>query len=801
MLVSLKWLRKFVDCDAPPEEIAHRLTMAGLEVEAIEPYDFGLERVVVGRIDHVDRHPNAKHLQVCDVEIPGHRYHVVCGAPNVAAGQIVPLAQVGACLADGTEIRAAEIQGVFSQAMICSELELGLGQDASGIMTLDSHLELGAPLAKALALDDVVLDIAVTPNRGDCLSVVGVAREVAALFGVPLSPPVANLNESGPPVESLASVTIEDSDLCPRYAARVVQNVSIGPSPLWFRQMLEAQGVRAINNVVDITNYVMMELGQPLHAFDHNRLDGHSIVVRRARPKETFITLDGQNHQLHEDMLLICDAKEAVALAGIMGGLNSEITDQTTAVLIESAHFEPTSTRRTAKTLGLSTESSYRFERGVDPEGVIVALERAAQLMVELGGGELANGSLDVYPSPIERESVNLRVSKTNRFLGVDYSSDEIRQYLESIQLKVSTRNEDLLEVEPPSYRPDLIREVDLIEEVARLAGYERIPSASPLARSASPKPAGDQLIRQHAKQTLASFGFCEIVSYSFINPQAIDLLRLEEVDRRRRFLPLRNPLSEDQAVMRTTLVPGVLETAAKNQRQNNFNLRLFELSKVFFSKGHDDLPEERLNLCGLLAGLRRPAAWYEPEVTVDFFDIKGAVEALLLGLGAMGNRLDTKHPATYLRADAAAQIVIDSTRVGDLGEVHPDVAEAYDLNGPLYLFDIDFDLLIVKTQLAKRFQPLPRFPAVNRDLAVIVSDKVPAQSLLDFLSENRPEFTESIFLFDHYLGDQVGEGKKSLAFRITYRAADRSLTDKEVNELHNHLRQKVVQAFQAELR
>jgi phenylalanyl-tRNA synthetase beta chain len=776
--------------------------MAGLEVEAIEPYNFGLEGVVVCRILNVAPHPKAEHLQVCTVEIPGEpNYNVVCGAPNVAAGQVVPLAQVGAFLADGREIRAAEIHGVLSQGTICSELELGLGQDASGIMVLDSDLELGTPLAEALELDDVVLDIGVTPNRGDCLSVVGVAREVAALYGLPLSPPATNLNENGPATETLASVTIEDSDLCPRYAARVIQDVTIGPSPLWLRHRLESQGVRPINNIVDITNYVMMELGQPLHAFDYHRLDQHSIVVRRARPKEAFVTLDGQNHQLQEDMLLICDATEAVALAGIMGGLNSEITDQTTSVLLESAHFDPTNTRRTAKNLGLSTESSYRFERGVDPEGVITALDRAAQLMAELGGGKLATGSLDVYPYPIKQEFIKLRVSNTNRFLGVEFSSHEVRQYLESIQLKVSKIDEDLLEIEPPSYRPDLIREVDLVEEVARLAGYDRIPSASPVARLSSSKPPEDQVIRQHTKQILVSLGFCEIVSYSFINPPAIELLQLKKGDRRRRLLPLRNPLSDDQAVMRTSLVPGMLDAAVKNQRQNNFNLRLFELSKVFFPKSGDDLPEERFNLCGLLAGLRRPAAWYESEVAVDFFDIKGAVEALLLELGTAGIRWDPKAPAPYLHPDAATQIAINDTRAGDLGELHPRVAEAYDLSGPLYLFDIDFDLLIQETELTRRFQPLPRFPAVNRDLAVIVSDEVAAQGLLDFLVENQPQLAESIYLFDHYRGDQAGEGKKSLAFRITYRATDRSLTDQEVNEIHDRLRQKIVDAFQAELR
>ncbi len=801
MLISLKWLRSIADCDAPPDEIAHRLTMAGVEVEAVETYHFGLEKVVVGLIQSIKRHPNSEHLQICKVRGAEGTFDVVCGATNVAEGLKVPFALEGACLADGSEIQSANVQGIFSQGMLCSELELGLGEDASGIMVLDPKLEPGTPLSGALELDDIILDIAITPNRGDCLSVAGIAREVAALFGAPWSPPVIDLEETGPAVESLASVTIEDPDLCPRYAARVVQNIIIRPSPLWLRQRLEAQGVRAINNVVDITNYVMMELGQPLHAFDYHRLGGHCIVVRRARPNESFVTLDGQKHQLQIDTLLICDASRGVALAGIMGGLNSEITPQTNTVLIESAYFHPTGIRRTAKRLGLSTESSYRFERGVDHEGVITALDRAAQLMVELGSGELASGRLDVYPFPLEREAIQLRVSKANRFLGMSLSGEEVRQLLESIQLEVQTANEDLLVANPASFRPDLSREVDLMEEVARLAGYERIPSASPMARLATAKPAFEQAIRQQTKHTLQSLGFCEILSYSFINPRAVDLLQLEDIDRRRWLLPLRNPLSEDQAVMRTTLLPGMLETAAKNQRRNNFNLRLFELSKVFFPKEDKELPEERLNLCGLLSGLRRPAAWNEPEDSVDFFDAKGAVEATLSSLGILDIHWSTVALAPYLRSDASARILVSDSYVGDIGEISPEVLQAFDLKVPVYLFDVDFDLLLERTGPVKRFQPLPRFPEINRDLAVVVSTSIAVQDLLDYLEKNRPKYAESITLFDQYIGEQVGTGKKSLAFRITYRSAERSLTDLEVNDIHTTFSQRVINAFQAELR
>ncbi|MFP3869279.1 MAG: phenylalanine--tRNA ligase subunit beta [Syntrophobacteria bacterium] len=801
MLVSLTWLRNFVQCDAPPDEIAHRLTMAGLEVEGINTHEFGLERVVVARIHRMEKHPTSHRLHVCQVQASGRMHQVVCGAPNVAEGKLVALALEGARLANGSEIRPVEIGGVLSEGMLCSESELGLGEEASTIMILPAHLGTGTPLAEALELEDVILDIGVTPNRPDCLSVAGLAREVAAVFGLPWSPPAVSLAEGDNRVEALASVTIEDPDLCPRYAARVVQNITIRQSPLWLRQRLESHNVRAINNIVDVTNYVMFELGQPLHAFDYHQLDGHRIVVRRAEPAETFVTLDGQSRQLNQDMLLICDASRGVALAGIMGGLNSEITDQTTTVLIESAYFHPASVRRTARTLGISTESSYRFERGVDPEGVITALDRAAQIMAELGDGKLAAGLLDVYPAPVHRETLRLRVSRANRFLGTNLSMEEIRRHLESIQLKVRSSGEDVLEVDSASFRPDLTREVDLIEEVARLAGYDRIPSTVPLARVTSAKPPADRTIRQQAKEILVSLGFCEIISYSFISRRAIELLRLADGDRRRRLLPLRNPLSEEQAVMRTSLVPGMLETAAANQRRNNYNLRLFELGKIFFPRGSKELPEERFNLCGLLCGLRRPAAWNEPSVKCDYFDIKGAVEALMVGLGVGDPRWSVHAPATYLRPQACIRILAGDTYLGDLGEIHPSVAQAFQLKGPLYVFDLDFDLLVEKATMGKRFQPLPRFPAVARDLAIILPESVTAQHLLEFLEKNRPQYAESITLFDHYRGAQVGDGMKSLGLRITYRSSESSLTDQEVNEIHTALTQMVVTAFQARLR
>lgn len=801
MLLSFKWLRTCVQCNAPVEEIARRLTMAGLEVEAVAARGPGLSRVVVGRILGIVPHPGAGNLQICEVAGGNRRYRVVCGAPNLVLGQTVPLALEGARLADGSEIRALEIRGVLSEGVLCSEGELGLGDDTGGIMSLPANLDPGTPLADALKLEDQILEISITPNRGDCLSVLGIAREVSALFGAPWTPPEITLRETGSPVETLASVIIQDPDLCPRYAARVVRKVKIGPSPLWLRQRLQAQGIRAINNIVDVTNFVMLEHGQPLHAFDYDRLEGHRIVVRRARPGEPFTTLDGQNHALRADMLLICDAARGVALAGIMGGLNSEITPATTAVLIESAYFQPTGIRRTAKALGLGSESSYRFERGVDPDGVIRALDRAAQFMVELGGGELASGRLDVYPRPIRQQPIRLRVSKCARFLGLVLSRAEISRLLESIQLPVRAIDDDSLEILPPPFRSDLAREVDLMEEVARLAGFDHIPSTLPSALVTAVKPARTQALRELTKEILIGLGFSETISFSFIDRQATAKLCLPTDDRRFQHLPIRNPLTEDQAVLRTSLIPSMLETAARNQRQRQVNLRLFELGKVFFSRGGNELPEERFTLCALLSGMRRPAAWNEPAEDVDFFDLKGVVEALFRRIGAPATHWQQTSAAPFLRPEAAAEIKLAGVRLAVVGELRPEVLQHFAVKGSAFLFDLDFDLLEEKITKEKRFRPLPRFPEVNRDVAIVVPEELPAQNVLDFLEKHRPEYAESVILFDCYRGSQVEAGMKSLAFRITYRSPERSLTDDEVNEIHFHLTRNVLDAFKAELR
>jgi phenylalanyl-tRNA synthetase beta chain len=542
MRLSLNWLKDFVDVTLPAAEVAERLTLAGLEVEGVEKVRPDWSGVVVGRVTRVTAHPQADRLKVAEVTDGRASYQVVCGAPNLAAGRVYPFAPTGATLTEGRKLKAAKLRGVESQGMLLAEDELGLSEDHAGLMEIPQDLTPGRDLVQALDLEDEVLEVAITPNRPDCLSILGLAREVAALVEVPLKPPQIKVAEDREMVGDLTRVTIQAPEHCPRYAARLVVDLTVQPSPFWLRWRLKLMGVRAINNLVDVTNYVLMEYGQPLHAFDFERLNGGRIVVRLPGPREErFTTLDGQERSLEGETLLICDAREAVALAGIMGGLSSEVTQDTRQVLIESAYFTPTTIRRTAKRLGLSTEASYRFERGVDPEGVITALERAAQLMGELGQGRVLAGRIDQYPRPIDRPRLHLRVSRANAILGTKFSRERAAHLLTRLNLPVKPEGRDVLEVAVPSFRGDLTREIDLIEELARLGGYGEIPVTLPRGELATPRPARMVTLGREAKQLLLGLGFFEVVTYSFQSERQGALL---EPDAAGQGLRLANPLS-----------------------------------------------------------------------------------------------------------------------------------------------------------------------------------------------------------------------------------------------------------------
>ena len=795
MRLSINWLKDFVDLTVAPAALADRLTLAGLEVEALEDVTPDFSGVVVGRVTRVEPHPQADRLRLAEVEDGRATHRVVCGAPNLTAGRLYPFAPLGAVVSGGHKIKAAKLRGVASEGMLLAEDELGLSPDHAGLMEIPQDLTLGQDLAQALNLADVVLEVAVTPNRPDCLSVLGLAREVAALLHQPLRHPEVIVAEVAEPAHPLAKVTILDPLGCPRYAARLLLDLTVGPSPFWLRRRLQLAGLRAINNLVDVTNYVLLEFGQPLHAFDFQELQGGEIVVRRPHQGENrFITLDDQERSLTPETLLICDGEKPVALAGVMGGLFSEVTEATRQVLIESAYFDPGTIRRTSKRLGLSTEASYRFERGVDPEGTIHALERAAQLMAQVGGGRVLAGRLDVYPNPIYRPRVQLRASRANAVLGTDLSQEEMHQFLHRLHLPTVERDADTLEVQVPPFRGDLEREIDLIEEVARLAGYEQIPVTLPRGNLATRRPGPEAQLKDEARHLLLGQGFFEAINYSFLS-EKLQGLPGEAGES----LRLANPLSEEQALMRTSLLPGLLDSLRRNHLKQQQDVRLFELSKIFLPAAGADLPREEEWLTGVLSGSREENSWLATKAPLDFFDLKGVVETLLEKLLIPEVSFRGGGLPPYLKQ--GARVYSRDRELGVLGKIAPQVSENLDLDGPLWAFQLNFETLAAAAQPFPLFTPLPRYPAVYRDIALIVPEEVPESRVAQELYFHGAPWLVEARLFDVYAGAPIEAGKRSLAFRLSYRDPDKTLTDAAVNRHHEALVKALAEELGAELR
>jgi phenylalanyl-tRNA synthetase beta chain len=795
MRLSLNWLADFVDLSVEAQALADRLTMAGLEVEAVEHVTPGFSGVVVGKVLSVERHPQADRLQVAEVTTGSQTYRVVCGAPNVAAGVLYPFAPPGAILAGGHKLKPAKLRGILSEGMLLAEDELELSADHVGLMEIPQDLAVGRDFAEALGLADVILEVAITANRADCLSVLGLAREVAALMDAPLRHPEVNVAAAAAP-EVQARVTILDPVHCPRYAARLMSGLTVGPSPFWMRRRLQLAGLRSINNLVDVTNYVLLEFGQPLHAFDFERLRGGEIVVRLPKSGErTFTTLDGVERNLDPETLLICDAEGPVALAGVMGGLDSEVTGSTTRVLLESAYFNPRTIRRTGKRLGLSTEASYRFERGVDPDGVIHALERATQLMCQVGAGVVAAKRLDEYPAPIQHPRLNLRVSRANQVLGTNLGQEQMLHLLRRLHLPALAVDEENLVLQVPPFRGDLEREIDLIEEVARLAGFDAIPVTLPRGVVATPRPGPEVRLLAAARQRLEGLGFFEVITYSF-QPDRLGSL-LSPTDPASA-LRLANPLSEEQAMMRTSLLPGLLDTLRRNTLQQNLEVRLFEISKVFAPRAGENLPQEEHWLTGLMYGSREEAGWNTTMDPVDFFDLKGMVETLLEDLLIPEVTFSPDGLPEYL--GYGARVFSGGRELGVLGELRPDIGEKLDLEGNIFGFNLNFTALS-QSSIPPRFTALPRYPAVYRDIALVLPSNLPAARVEESLYQyGRPWLVEAR-LFDVYSGDPVPAGKRSLAFRLSYRDPERTLTDDLVNSHHQALVAALTKDLGAELR
>ncbi|MBN2060553.1 MAG: phenylalanine--tRNA ligase subunit beta [Deltaproteobacteria bacterium] len=794
MKLSLNWLRDYVNLDMALDELAHLMTMSGLEVEGIEHLGAQLDGVIVSRILEVKRHPDAEKLFLCRLDTGKGEVQVVCSATNLEEGYHVPLAQPGTKLPDGIMVKESRIRGEISAGMLLAEDEIGLTDDHSGIMLLPQDLEPGMPLSY-LDLGDDILEVSLTPNRPDCSSVIGIARELSAITGGSLRLPEIRVHEGETLIEDLISVSVEDVVGCPRYAVGLVQGVEIKSSPFWMRSRLYASGIRSINNVVDVSNYVLMETGQPLHTFDYDRIRQQRIVVKRAKAGEAFTTLDGIDRELDSENLMICDGEGSVALAGIMGGLNSEIYEDSRNILIESAYFDPVSIRRGSKRLGLFTEASYRFERGIDIEGCISALERAEMLILELAGGTVCKGAIDNYPKRFEAPVIELRIKKTNEFLGTDISKDRIASFLTALEMEVTEIDADRLQVRPPSHRVDIFREIDLVEEVARLEGFENIPGTYPFIRPSDEGEMPALALRDQVCDIMAGLGFSEIISYSFISPASVDLLGIREDSSLKKFVKLRNPLTVEQSVMRTSLMPGMLSTVKGNITYGESDLKLFEWGKIFIDEG-DELPLEKLSLIAVMTGLFSRKAWHSEERYVDFYDLKGAIEVVFDALGFYETEFKTGDLPPYYEKGSSCNITVSGSSLGYLGKVDPAVIERYEMKAKgVYAFEIDVDALLDKLSgVSIKFKPFTNFPAVFRDISIIVDRNIESAKIMNIIEKEGKGLIEDISLFDLYEGEKIDPNKKTLSYRLCYRSESGTLDGKDINRLHDKIVKSIMQ-------
>lgn len=807
MLVSLKWLKELVDIDVSVPELVDRLDLTGTAVESVNVAGAALDGIVVGQIISKDAHPEADKLWVTKVDVGAEEpLQIVCGAQNFEAGDKVPVALIGATLPSGLTIKKAKLRGVESRGMNCSADELGLGGEHSGLLILPADAPVGVPFADYRGLSDSVLELEVTPNRPDCLSVAGVAREVGAVLehnaSVPSAPEGAPA-ETGDPVANTVSVTIEDADTCPRYTARLIRNVKIGASPEWLAERVAASGARSISNIVDITNYVMFELGQPLHAFDANLLardkSGRvAIGVRTAREGERLITLDGTDRELSADTLLITDASGPIALAGVMGGRSTEVHNGTVNVFLESACFEPSSVSRTSRRLGLFSEASSRFEKRVDRAACIVALDRAAALMAELCGGEVAPGVIDVYPLPAQSRELELRMARLNAVLGASIAADEAASILTRLGCSV-TQDADVLHVAIPTFRADLEREIDLIEEVLRIHGMECIESTLPAGRGRLGELTREQRWRERIGVTLRASGLNETMTYSFSDPADIARLR-DELPEDEVLCELMNPMSVEHSVLRRMLLPGLLRAVSYNQHRGTPNVHLYEIGTAFRTSVGRKQPKERATVAGVLAGAWHRPEWNEPAEPLGFFDGKGILEALVHELGIARFKMRAAE-LPFLQPGRAAEVLVGGEVVGWIGEVHPLVLETFQAEAPVTAFEVALAPLVRAAKDAKPFSDVPRFPAVELDLAIVVAEDVTAERIEHAVRSAGGKLLDSVRLFDVYRGAGVAEGKKSVAFELSYRAADRTLTADEVESAHDRLVRKVCGAVGGEIR
>lgn len=808
MRASIKWLKDYVDFTEQPEVLAEKLTMAGIPVEGIEYLGKGIEQVVTGKLVEIEKHPNADKLVICKVDVGTELLTIVTGAPNVAVGQIVPVALVGAHLPGGMKIEKSKLRGVMSSGMLCSAAELSLdpkmlsAEEKSGILILDQATDIGVDIKEVLGLDDVVLEFELTANRADCFSVLGLAREIAVLTGGSLKKPMLSLKEAGEEkTTGLVRISIKDTDLCSRFAGRVLKNIKVGPSPAWLKQRIQAAGMRSINNVVDVTNFVMLELGQPMHAYDYHLLARHTIIVRKAQPGERITTLDGVKRELTTEMLVIADAVQAVGIAGVMGGLATEVTANTQTVLLEAASFNNVSVRRTARALGLRSEASGRFERGVDTANTIRALDRAARLLEEMGACQVCPGIVDVYPDFALPRQVTFSPDEINRHLGTTVPAATMADILRRLEFEVDTGKESFLAT-VPTWRADVSCPADIAEEIARIYGFNNIPSTTPGGNMMSGGQSYEQIIAGKIKAILSAAGLDEMISFSFSHPATLDRLNLPADSSLRAVVPVLNPITDDFPVLRTSLIGGVLEAVGRNLARKNDDIKIYELGPVYLPRKLPlaELPDEPLMLCGAIVGKRNDLAWNSSRDNVDFYDAKGVAEMLLEELGIREYQVSAgNHHA--LHPGKTANFSIQDELLGSVGEVHPVVANAFDLNRKVFIFEFNAGLLVKHAMLVDQYKALPKYPSTTRDLAIVLSEDVTAGDVNAAIKQSAGALLTEVRLFDVYTGEQVPAGQKSLAFSLTFQSQERTLTDTEIDEHYQNIVSCLEKTVQAKLR
>ncbi len=775
MNLPMSWLNDYMDIDVTPKEYSDRLTMTGSKVEGWESIGEAVQDVVTGKVLTCEDHPDSDHLHVCTVDAgTGEVLQIVCGAPNVKAGIIVPVALVGAVLPGG-KIKKGKLRGVESYGMLCSHDELGITEDMLGyepeygILILPDDTEIGRDIRDIFGMNETVVEFEITSNRPDCFSIIGLARETAASFNKKFTVPEVKFSENGENIADTVSVEVLDKDKCKRYCARMVKNVKIGPSPSWMQERLRACGVRPINNIVDITNYVLLEYGQPMHAFDLRDLADNKIIVRRAEDGEVIKTLDEQDRTLTADDLVIADGKRAVAVAGVMGGFNSEVKDDTTTVVFESATFDDASVRLTAQRVGLRTEASSRYEKGLDYNNTVPAVERACQLVEQLGCGENVGGMIDVMGNVKDMETLPFRPDKINAFLGTDIPTEDMVKIFNALEIKVDT---DSMTVTPPSFRPDLEGEADIAEEVARFYGYDKIPVTLLSGEATCGRKTDRQKAQDEVCGALTSQGMYEIYTYTFTSPSVFDKLNIPLDSDLRNTVKITNPLGEDTSVMRTTTIASMLDILSRNYNYRNASAKLFEVGKVFVPSQNNELPDEMIKITlGIYGG------------KTDFYDIKGICESLFRKLHADNVRYEAVSDNPTFHPGRCARITAGGKTLGIIGEIHPAVSRKYGLETPVYIGELDFESVFLNSRTDIKFKELPKYPAVTRDIAMLVDKNVPVADIEEIIRKASGKLLESVQLFDVYEGEQIPEGKKSVAYSAVYRASDRSLTGEEVQK------------------